>query len=173
MIISFSLRFNCFLSLIKLYSFSHVTLNKWNKNRKKIKSYNHPLNVLSVSNKFCFVNQVWYKVSPAVTYSCAALVTQLGKELFTCCQCLFSFEGLSSPGQGEKDLASICDAHSAIRKKIFFGWFFFQSHLRDFDAQFLLKWNLLGSFESHILATKAKSCRCTKALASISHMLSL
>ena len=59
-----------------------------------------------------------------MTYSCAASVTQLGKDLFTCCQGLFAFEGLSSLGQGEKALASIYDAYSAIRKEIFLAEFF-------------------------------------------------
>lgn len=73
---------------------------------------------MSVSNKFCFANQIWYKVNPVVTYSCAAPVIQLGKDLFSCCQGLFAFEGLSSLGQGENALASIYDAYGAI--KIFF-----------------------------------------------------
>lgn len=53
-------------------------------------------------------------MSLVVTYSCAASATQLGKDLFICCQGLFAFEGLSSLGQGEKTLASIYDAYSAI-----------------------------------------------------------
>jgi len=73
-------------------------------------------------------------VSPVVTFSCAASVTQLGKDLLTCCQGLFAFEGLSSLGQGEKALASIYKAYSAIRKKILLAVFFFQSHLRGLDA---------------------------------------
>lgn len=39
--------------------------------------------------------------------------------------------------------------------------------------QSLLKLNLLGSFESHSLAGKTKSCQCTKTLASMNHMLPL
>lgn len=39
--------------------------------------------------------------------------------------------------------------------------------------QSLLQLNLLGSFESHNLAVKTKSCQCTKTLASMNHMLSL
>lgn len=39
--------------------------------------------------------------------------------------------------------------------------------------QLLLKLNLLGSFESHSLAAKTKSCQCTKTLASMNHTLSL
>lgn len=63
-------------------------------------------------------------MSLAVTHSCTASVTQSGKDLFTCCQGLFAFEGLSSFEQGEKALASVYDAYSAIKKKNFWLIFF-------------------------------------------------